>query len=87
MFSNEYLNELKELAKTSTEAANLQMQLLDGTMDEMLRKVDDKEKPQIEALTAVIRRSIALAKQGKTKAAQETIKTYSNGRKSSKKNV
>jgi CHASE3 domain sensor protein len=87
MFDNEYLSQLIKLGKTSTESANIQMKVLDETMKDMLRKVDDKEKPEIEKLMATMNKSIALAKQGKSAEAQEIIKQFSDGRKSSKKSV
>lgn len=87
MFDNDYLNQLIKLGKTSTESANTQMKVLDETMKEMLRKVDDKDKPEIEKLMVTMNKSIALAKQGKSAEAQEIIKNFSDGRKSSKKSV
>lgn len=82
MFEDKTLKELHRLSRESSKKMNLELRILDKTLDETLKNVPDEHKSEIEKVKALSQKSIYLAKDGKLKKAQELIKKFRDGRKS-----
>lgn len=88
MFNSNNFKELQKMAEQAAKTSELHLKLLDETLKGTLQGVsDEKDKQQIERLMGMTTKAINLAKQGKPEQAQEIIKNFSDGRKSSKTSV
>ena len=80
MYKSSNLTNLLQLAEESKKQLNLSLAIFDETMNEMIRKVPDADKGEVERFKAISQQAINLAKLGKSKEAHELIKTFNNGR-------
>ncbi|HET8839200.1 MAG TPA: hypothetical protein VFM82_09450 [Flavobacteriaceae bacterium] len=72
------LDQLKRLSNEANEQMKRQMNLLDGTFNEMMVKLPNDEAKKVERLKVLTQKAILLAKQGKADEAQKIIKEFQN---------
>lgn len=84
MFKGKSLKQLIEISKQTTKKLNVELEILDKTLDETIKQVPDEQKSEVEKIKGNAQRVFALMKKGKIKEANELIKTMQDGSKSNR---
>ena len=76
--------ELIALSKQITAQSNIQIGIMNNTLDDLIKELPSEDAREVERLKGLTQKAIALAKQGKGTEAQDLIRNYNNGSKSNK---
>lgn len=75
---------LIELSRKAKEDMNRQLDILDGTFSELVKKLPKEEADQVDRLKGYTQRAINLAKKGKQEEANDIISKIRNEYKNTK---
>lgn len=81
--SNNILEMLKKL-EACTETLRIQSDILNEVIEESIKKAPEEKKDLFENVSASVKRSLALASQGKVKESEEELNKIRNASKSNK---
>ena len=81
--SNNISEMLKKL-EACTETLRIQSDILNEVIEESIKKAPEDKKDLFENLSASVKRSLALASQGKVKESEEELNKIRNASKSNK---